>query len=546
MIKSDETILAYRVGHRFEMRLAPATSNRSWMNKTNSSFANRCLPMRIAGQAGWVILNDRPIRAKWSGGTGPNEVLIESTGAPPHAAISHFGEGILTFSIPFVFRTPRGISLLFRGPANISKDGIAPLEGIVETDWAVAAVSMNWKFTRPDVWVEFARDEPISMIVPLRLDLLEKARPYITDIHENPELETNHTLWGDSCRDFNERLRNREPEAVKLGWQRYYFNGSAPHAGSCAIPEADAHRTRLLVPEFAESAHPSTSSCPGNAIGDSPNAHCASRSLPNDLINAQSDSSWDTHQASADRSLQEMLGLTNNWEARDRPAIGALECSQAQERTLWRRLPRFGELSAEDSVTLIMNWTPERQSIRVGDREFSHDGPICTHPSHDLAHLLIAANGNLPWAPEGDKGTIKIAEYNAVFLEHLLNNAYNSIIQGQNRTQIAFELALRHARWFVEKHFAPFPLSAEEAYCQFCAYIDPDKIANLSNYFYEQKKAERADADYMRKSWQIVFNSDTQPTIQEHNGIVFQALVQGLIGRLKPTGWQDTQGVNAG
>jgi hypothetical protein len=48
----------------------------------------------------------------------------------------------------------------------------------------------------------------------------------------------------------------------------------------------------------------------------------------------------------------------------------------------------------------------------------------------------------------------------------------------------------------------------------------------------------------MRKSWQIVFNSDTQPTIQEHNGIVFQALVQGLIGRLKPTGWQDTQGVN--
>jgi hypothetical protein len=396
------------------------------MNKTNSSFANRCLPMRIAGQAGWVILNDRPIRAKWSGGGGPNAVLIENTGVPPHAAISHFGEGILTFSIPFVFRTPRGISLLFRGLANISKDGIAPLEGIVETDWAVAAVSMNWKFTRPDVWVEFARDEPISMIVPLRLDLLEKARPYITDIHENPELETNHTLWGDSCRDFNERLRNREPEAVKLGWQRYYFNGSAPHAGSCAIPEADAHRTRLLVPEFAESAHPSTSSYPGNAIGDSPNVHCASRSLPNDLINAQSDSSWDTHQAPADRSLQEMLGLTNNWEARDRPAIGALECSQAQERTLWRRLPRFGELSAEDSVTLIMNWTPERQSIRVGDREFSHDGPICTHPSHDLTHLLIAANGNLPWAPEGDNGTIKIAEYNAVFLEHLLNNAYNS------------------------------------------------------------------------------------------------------------------------
>ena len=31
----------------------------------------------------------------------------------------------------------------------------------LETDWAVATASVNWKFTRAETWVEFERDEPI-------------------------------------------------------------------------------------------------------------------------------------------------------------------------------------------------------------------------------------------------------------------------------------------------------------------------------------------------------------------------------------------------
>jgi hypothetical protein len=208
--------------------------------------------MRIADQAGWVILNDRPIRAKWLGDAGPNAVLIEHTGAEPYAAVSHFGEGILTFFIPFLFRTPPRIALLFRGPANMPKDAIAPLEAIVETDWAIAPSSMNWKFTRANTWVEFARHEPICMIVPQCLDLLESAKPRILNIKENPELHQNFEVWCENCRDFNDRLRNREPEAVRLGWQRFYFRGTAPHAESDLIADASHHRTRLNLPEFAE------------------------------------------------------------------------------------------------------------------------------------------------------------------------------------------------------------------------------------------------------------------------------------------------------
>jgi hypothetical protein len=249
-VKND--LIAYRLGNGCAMKLLAATSKREWMNDTNSGFANRCLPMHIADQAGWFILNDQTVRAKWSGGKKSDAIIIEYDGNPPHAAISHFGEGILSFSIPFIFRTPQGVALLFRGPANMPKDGVAPLEGIVETDWSVAGVSMNWKFTRENTWVEFARHEPICMIVPQRLELMESTYPHERDIMNNAQLLQNYQIWHESCRNFNERLKHREPEALRLGWQRYYYRGTAPHAKCEPIEEAGAHRTQLNLREFDE------------------------------------------------------------------------------------------------------------------------------------------------------------------------------------------------------------------------------------------------------------------------------------------------------
>jgi hypothetical protein len=71
------------------------------MEQTTHSFANRCPPMHIANRAGWFVLNDRALRAIWLGGTGSDAVLVEQEGNPPYAAISHFGCGILTFTMPY-------------------------------------------------------------------------------------------------------------------------------------------------------------------------------------------------------------------------------------------------------------------------------------------------------------------------------------------------------------------------------------------------------------------------------------------------------------
>jgi hypothetical protein len=173
--------------------------------------------MRIANQAGWVVLNDQPLRAQWLGDSDPGSVVVEYASDPPHAAVGHFGEGI-TFRIPFLFRTPPGISLLFRGPANLPKDAISPLEGLVETDWAVAAASLNWKFTRANTWVEFAKDEPVCMLVPQQLATLERYQPRVLEIGDDPDLSSNYQQWRRSVAESTERLRERDPSAIQQGW----------------------------------------------------------------------------------------------------------------------------------------------------------------------------------------------------------------------------------------------------------------------------------------------------------------------------------------
>jgi hypothetical protein len=243
-------LIAFQTGFPSGMKLAASPRARDWMDNTSDGFARRCLPMGLANQAGWLILNDRPIRAKWTGHAHPSAIAIECEGEAPFGAISHFGHGVLTFLIPFLFRTPPGVAVLFRGPANMPKDGIAPLEALVETDWAVAGASVNWKFTRTDTWVEFARDEPICMIVPQRLDQLEAFQPGVIDIARDPDTHKAYAAWNRTCKDFNDRLRAREPEAVQMGWLRNYFRGTAPHVAPEPVSSAGGHRTKLRLREF--------------------------------------------------------------------------------------------------------------------------------------------------------------------------------------------------------------------------------------------------------------------------------------------------------
>ena len=144
---ADSRFIAWETAENTAMEIEPAPIDRDWMEQSNRRFAYRCLPLAIANQSGWIMRSPFAFEAIWNGGESAADLRIAYPSELKETRVnSHFGHGILTFEIPFLFRTPSGVNLWVKGPSNWIKDGIQPLEGVVETDWANATFTMNWKF----------------------------------------------------------------------------------------------------------------------------------------------------------------------------------------------------------------------------------------------------------------------------------------------------------------------------------------------------------------------------------------------------------------
>ena len=226
---------------------APAT--RAWMDATPDQFANRCLPLLIANQAGWLLLNPSRVLLRWDGTRARGGLVVESDD-PACVVSSHFGQGIATWSMPYLFRTPPQWDLLVRGPANCPKDGVYALDGIVETDWTVSTFTMNWQLTRPGLDVVFEEDEPYAMLVPQRRGDVERFQPRLRSAEEDRVVKAEHEEWADSRLAFNAELKHREPGELGPGWQRDYFRGRSDQARKAG------HRTKLRIhePEWVHDA----------------------------------------------------------------------------------------------------------------------------------------------------------------------------------------------------------------------------------------------------------------------------------------------------
>jgi len=186
----------------------------------------------------------------------------------------------------------------------------------------------------------------------------------------------------------------------------------------------------------------------------------------------------------------------------------------------------FTKRSAYEKLSLT--WSRTEQSFNCGDQTFTHSGATKTHPSHDLSHLYIAANGELAWAPIGDDQVVRMAEYNAVFLENILCRAHYWITDGRGTKDSILVDSLKHVRWFVEEHYRPFPLSAEEAYRRFCWHINPSLISAVAPLFFDLREQERSVPHYGIDGLTLeFFRGDRIPAIgakADFSDIVFETL----------------------
>lgn len=245
----DRTFTAYELyPPDVAAAIEPAPINRDWMDKAHLRHPYRCLPLVIANQAGWVLRNPTGFRAYWYGGPNKTDVELQFDG-PENRIVSHFGSGVVTFTIPYLFRTPEGINLWVKGPSNYIKDGIQPLEGVVETDWLASTFTMNWKITRVCEWIRFDRGEPFCMLVPIPRGLAESLVPRRVPIAADPETLEHYRRWEASRKGFLEGLEGRDPDTVKRGWQKDYFQGKTPEG-----KDFPSHQTRLDLKEFTSAA----------------------------------------------------------------------------------------------------------------------------------------------------------------------------------------------------------------------------------------------------------------------------------------------------
>lgn len=233
-------------GDGFEIR--PASSRRAWMDTAQGRNPYRCLPLVVANGYGWEILSPVGFSAIWNGGPHRDGlVVLEDPGTKPPAH-SHFGEGILTFRMPLVFRTDPGTDLMVQGPINSPKDAIAPLTGLVESDWGPFSFTMNWKFTRARTAVRFRAGEPFCHIFPVQRGAVERIIPRMMPLSAAPELEASHAEWTTARRQFNADLKLEGSAARKAGWQKHYQRGTDFHGN----PGPDSHRTRSNARPFVK------------------------------------------------------------------------------------------------------------------------------------------------------------------------------------------------------------------------------------------------------------------------------------------------------
>jgi Family of unknown function (DUF6065) len=206
------------------------------MDATLKRFAYRCMPLTIANAMGWELLAPTRVAAEWNGGPEPEDIKIEirdPAWGEGKLALSHFGHGILTFSTGYLFRPDPGIGVWTRGSPNLPKDGIAPLDGIIETDWLPFTFTMNWQFTRPGR-VTFEKDEPYCFLTLIEYRALEAVRPEIVPMAVTPEIRDEYLAWRQARLDFNAQLAANDPETVRQSWQKWYIRGD--HNPSGAVP----------------------------------------------------------------------------------------------------------------------------------------------------------------------------------------------------------------------------------------------------------------------------------------------------------------------
>jgi Family of unknown function (DUF6065)/Cupin-like domain len=390
--------------------IRPAPATRAWMDATPEAFAYRCLPLNMANAHGWEILSPCGFEASWNGGQAQHDVTIRlDEGVDPvQGPVALFGQGVLTFHVQGIFRTPPGWNLWVSGPPNHPKDAISPLSGVIETDWSPYTFTMNWRFTRPDHWVRFEAGEPFCFLFPTPRAALEAFAPRLEQLGADPDLEQQFLQWSQSRSAFQEMLREAPPAAPSKKWQKNYYRGVGPDGR----PGPAGHQSKLRLKGFDAAKAPGS---PADALAWAADAPLKADRLaqPMDASNgaeARLNQLEQLNEAierqkrlspnAAGIERRETIGeneFLERFYAPNRPLILTREMALWPARSLWtesylRQKLGLGDASAADTAELAKHFQPPAQLLAEGARGVIQIGPAGAFARLECsgANLLVA------------------------------------------------------------------------------------------------------------------------------------------------------------
>lgn len=182
-----------------------------------------CLPLNVGNRYGFIVKAERDFTAFWNGNPNPTDVLIKDNRGPEHHQIidGHFGEGIITIQNPWHYRTAPGINLMTITPPNFPQHGIMHMTGVIETDNLRRDFTFNLKITKPNIYVEFKKGDPVGAFIPIPRYYADKfSLSYADEFFSEEEIDLEHKTGA----EFG-RQRAGEDQQKTHAAGRKYFEG---------------------------------------------------------------------------------------------------------------------------------------------------------------------------------------------------------------------------------------------------------------------------------------------------------------------------------
>ena len=226
----DVTLYNLHEGSKDIFKIERSDYKREWMDGYGHSFAYRCLPLKIANEAGWVIRSPIDFELEYITDNDPLKsvrVEISENDKMYRSYItSHFGRGVVTFSLPYIFRTPKPWCVWARGYPNYYKKNISFLEGIIETYWLHSTFTYNIRLVEKNEIVKFSKGDPLLFLTLVNINELDHSTIINDSIDDNLPLKEAYQQWNKSRSEFNKNLTN------PLDWQKDYFRGIRPDSNT--------------------------------------------------------------------------------------------------------------------------------------------------------------------------------------------------------------------------------------------------------------------------------------------------------------------------